>query len=361
MTITVPTYKLPTVLPDSGQDFPEEAIALLQELGLMTVTLPSEYGGELLGIQGGYVELLNILAVVGSCNLSVGRIYEGHINALLLIHTYGNEQQKKRFYGDAAQGKLFGVWNTERSFEKLKLEDHKGGFVLNGAKIFCSGALHVQRPIVTVDGPGGRSMMVLDLDNAEKGMEDWSLWNPMGMEASVSCRIDFSGMKVAYDQLLGKADDYEREPVFSGGAIRFAAVQMGGSEALANTVLTHLKKHKRTSDPHQQLRLGKLVTLVESGKLWLTAAGQMADECDNKNPDIMVNYANMMRTAIQEICEDIIHICEKSIGLQGFMKYHPMEQRYRDLNVYLKQPGPDRAVTSIAKFISKRNHTNDVK
>ena len=56
------------------------------------------------------------------------------------------------------------------------------------------------------------------------------------MRASASFKIDFSGVEVSGDDLIGAPGDYHREPYFSGGAIRFAAVQLGGAEALLDHV-----------------------------------------------------------------------------------------------------------------------------
>jgi hypothetical protein len=57
-------------------------------------------------------------------------------------------------------------------------------------------------------------------------------WEPLGMRASTSYRGDFSGTELEVDDLLGQPDDYHRQPWFTGGSIRFAAVQLGGAEAL---------------------------------------------------------------------------------------------------------------------------------
>lgn len=100
-------------------------------------------------------------------------------------------------------------------------------------------------------------MIVLDLDE-QNLEEDNTYWRPLGMKASVSCRLDFSGMMVDNDQILGRVGDYEREPDFSGGAGRFAAVQLGGAESAIHHTLQHLTHLNRTDCPYQIARLGRL-------------------------------------------------------------------------------------------------------
>ncbi len=175
-----------------------------------------------------------MLKTLGYGNLVVGRIFEGHFNAAQLICEYGNEQQIKRFSIDAfTENHLFGVWNTEAGDGVKIIPAGNGKFRLEGAKIFASGVGFVTRPIVTGRLPegGGWQMFVAPMDEIETKIDD-SWWKPIGMRSSRSFRVDFTGIEITENQLIGKADDYYRQPFFSGGAIRFAAVQLGAAELL---------------------------------------------------------------------------------------------------------------------------------
>ena len=293
-------------LEDDDRKFPEDAFNLLKKLDLLTITLPAHYNGKELGLNKGNAQLLQILREIGKQDLSVGRIYEGHINALLLIAKYGNEAQKNRYFQDAQNGKLFSVWNTQRKFEGVHLEQTKDGVQLKGSKIFCSGALHIDRPVITAKTKKGWQMIIVETENNKQLKDDFSLWKPLGMKASVSSRIDFTGVRIEDIHMLGKRDHYSKQPYFTGGSIRFAAVQLGGAEAIADAALAHLKKLKRTDDPYQKMRLGKIAILLEQGRLWLEKSGKIADKSGDSQGDILVNYANMMRTAILDICTEVM-------------------------------------------------------
>jgi alkylation response protein AidB-like acyl-CoA dehydrogenase len=65
---------------------------------------------------------------------------------------------------------------------------------------------------------------------------------------------------------------------------------------------------------------------------------------------MIVNYANMMRTVVLDISENILSLAERSVGVQGFMENHPLEQLYRDLKVYLKQPAPDLTLQNVGVY-----------
>jgi len=332
-------------LPDDSHYFPSEVFQLLNEQCLLQISLPEEYLDENLKIP-----VFSALYEIGKASLSVGRIYEGHINALKLIKDHGSSSQKDFYYQEAGCGKLFSVWNTEMNSEAVTAQKKEDSFYLNGAKIFCSGGLCIDYGLVTAAINGDTQLLIIPLKQYKHLEEDWSLWHPMGMKNSVSCRIDFTGIKISLGNQLGDLNVYHQEPWFSGGAMRFAAVQLGGAEAVMIAALDHLKKYNRSGDPYQQQRMGTMAIKIYSGKFWIEQAQKVEDNQDNYTSAEIVNISNMMRSAVLEISETILHLAERSIGIQGFMKDHPLERCYRDLKVYLKQPGPDMALQNVGSF-----------
>jgi hypothetical protein len=76
----------------------------------MTAPLSRAFGGCDLGLTAGTTEpLLRILATIGRADLSLGRIYEGHVNALQLIDVFGTRDQRSSSAEDGRKGHVFGV------------------------------------------------------------------------------------------------------------------------------------------------------------------------------------------------------------------------------------------------------------
>jgi hypothetical protein len=46
-----------------------------------------------------------------------------------------------------------------------------------------------------------------------------------------------------------------------------------------------------------------------------------------------------------------MQLVDRSVGLQAFVRPHPIERVARDLATYLRQPAPDRALTNAAAWI----------
>src|SRR4051812_28060932 len=71
---------------DHDGAFPDQGVAALAEGGLLAAPLPDSLGGAGLGEgQDGAAALAQILMRIGAGSLPLGRIYEGHVNALGLV------------------------------------------------------------------------------------------------------------------------------------------------------------------------------------------------------------------------------------------------------------------------------------
>jgi alkylation response protein AidB-like acyl-CoA dehydrogenase len=97
--------------------FPAEEFKQLAVAGLLTAPLSQRLGGLGLGFEtGNTTELLMLLKEIGRGNLAIGRVYEGHVNALQLIQTFATPEQIETYAADARdRDKIFGVWNAEAS------------------------------------------------------------------------------------------------------------------------------------------------------------------------------------------------------------------------------------------------------
>ncbi len=351
---------------DRDDAFPTEEFAQLHLSGLLTALLPVSQGGQSVGMtwndsasQRTTGVLLRIMEEVGRGNLAVGRLLEGHVNAILLIRQWARSEQLIQWSADVHAGRIFGVWNTE-GVDGLQLTDPSsaGRIGLRGAKTFASGAGHVTRPVVTGRLPDrGWQMLLIPMDEVDAQV-DTSWWHPIGMKASASHRVSFDGVEVRSDCLIGSPGHYYQEPWFSSGAIRFAAVQFGGARALLDATVTTLQKFGRTDDPYQRMRIGLMATAIESGRQWLRAAAESADavqdESDHAGIGHAITHAQMTRTAIESICQDVLRLAEQSVGSRGLVQPHPIERIGRDLTIYLRQPGPDAALADVGRVWLER-------
>jgi alkylation response protein AidB-like acyl-CoA dehydrogenase len=170
------------------------------------------------------------------------------------------------------------------------------------------------------------------------------------MRASVTGTVLFTGLMIDDEDMLGESGDYHREPDFSGGAWRFAAVQIGGMEALLMGLRDHLVRADRGGDPYQSARLGESAIAVETARLWIERAAGLFEQ-GQLDPASLVAYVNLARTAVERAALDLLELVHRSVGLRAFLRPNAIERFSRDLATYLPHPVPDRALVKGAEWV----------
>ncbi len=298
----------------------------------------------------GAAELLAAFRALGGANLSVGRLFEGHVNALRLMVRCGDSAQARQAAVEALAGALFGVWNTDDPAAPLRLGPR---FTLRGAKAFCSGAGNVARALVTVPAADGPQLVLLALAPGERA--DLSGWTAPGMRASRSGAMLLDGFAVTPGCLVGAPGDYLRQPDFEAGAWRTSAVTLGGLEAMAAAAAAQLVQRGRADDPQQRARIGQVLIAQETAALWLRRTSALAEA--EPEPDVVedvVAYVGLARLAVERAALDAMQLVQRSLGLPGLMPPNPVERIGRDLTIYLRQPAPDEVLhEAVGRFLAR--------
>lgn len=282
-----------------------------------------------------WLALMRRLYLAGRHDLALGRLFEGHVDALQIIARYGELQTAARLHAIARHGAVFGVWNAPLPGEPLSIADG----LLSGGKSFASGAGIISHALVTLNAgePGRVQLLVVDLA-ATPPVVDTHWWHTLGMQHSETHRVRWHEQTLDDSAFVGQAGDYERLPWFATGALRFVAVQAGGIAALFDKVRAHLVAADRAGDIHQTVRLARLFSLAESAAaVCRHTAARLHDAASEEQATRVANA----RTAVADLAEEAISLAQQSVGLQGLFKSHPLATVLADLMVYLRQPGPD--------------------
>lgn len=323
---------------DRDGGFPADDIAFLRACGALTV-----FGG----MDVAPLELMEALRLVGRGALSLGRIFEGHVNGARLVAWHGDASQRRWLADELAKGAVFGVWNTETATGVRLARD--GGLI--GAKAFATGAGHIDHAIVTAAMEDGRKQMVIVGAN-EPARADASGWRVRGMRATLSGTYDVTGCPVTSASRLGAPGDYEAEPRFSAGAWRFTAVQLGGAERIMGLLRDHLAGGKAGEDPIHRARFGQALADIRSAYLWVREAAQAA-ESETAGPD-EIALVLMARGVVERACLGAIAAAERTVGTGAFFEDGSLDPACRDLSLYLRQPVPDQALDrAAAAFIAR--------
>lgn len=278
------------------------------------------------------LDLLRLLYGVGRIDLPLGRVFEGHVDALQIITRLGTAAQSRLAESTARGGGVFGVWNADLPGDPLRLNGDR----LSGGKAFASGAGLLSQALVSVDLENGRQLLLIDLAALPPSI-DMGWWHVTGMQRSATHQVRWDALLPAGVK-VGRPGDYVREPWFSGGALRFAAVQAGGVAGVVDRVRDHLVAAGRADDPYQVARLAELHLCAQSAADAVARAARLW-----RNDAIVPTLANVAaaRVAVYQAGERVLTLAQAAVGVQAMFVDHPLSAMLSDLNVYLRQPAPD--------------------
>lgn len=300
---------------------------------------------------GHAIELYSILRLFGAADLSVARLFEGHINAIGLVELYGSANQLEELARDISAGALAAVWAADDALG-LHLIPHGNAWRLKGRKILASGAGFVTRPIVTATSSKGQVLCLLRLPKGYA--HDLSCWDALGMRATATAAVDFTDRRVGLGEIVGGVGDYMRQPHFSGGAWRFCAAHLGAMERLVDLFRDHLLSTGRSDDPYQVERVASCIVAAKTTRFWVEESARRL-----ANDDFMVDeiaaFANLTRLVTERSALRVMENVQRGIGLRAFVKPNPIERISRDLATYLRQPAPDRAMNEAVQFFMTNN------
>ena len=328
--------------------FPAGDLAALRALGVLAAPLPRDEGGTGLGTSpDGAADCAALLMALGRGSVALGRIVEGHVNALKLVLRDAAPDAAAAACDDARRGALFALWVTDPlDAPALAVRRASGRLVLDGGKAFCSGAGHADRALVTArDEDGQARMLLVPLHGAERVAPLSS--SLAGVRGAATGQVSFSGVTLPATAMIGDPGDYLREPDFSAGAWRGSAVAAGALAALVEEMRAQLAARGRLDDPHQRARFGRVLVCAGTARLWVEAIGPEAEDPAN-DPAWVAARVNLGRTAVEAACLEGLTLVQRSLGLQAFLRGGTVERMGRDLATYLRQPAPDEALHEAA-------------
>ena len=347
---------------DQAAQNPVESWRDLWRAGFLAAAIPEAYGG--LGLDmSTYIAAIRTIA--RGC-ASTAMTVHMHSTVLRFIGALGTDAQQRRYFDEVtSHGRLFGSWGSEpavslsRTFlmETVIREDGPG-YVVDGIKYFCTMALGASHYMVWCALDGGTDMsksLVLALVPADApGIVTDGKWNTLGMRATYSPSVTFTGVRVAGDAALGDPGAAIRVGVVESFALGYAAVYLGIAEAALAFAVDYAKKRvvkpeniAVAQDPAVQRHVGELSAHLEAALLVLADSAARWEAADVIDRGVLANKAKYLATeAGLDVTSKVIQL----VGGRGAYKDYPAERAFRDLRTStLMPPTVDRMLEGIGR------------
>lgn len=327
---------------DKEHIFPVDALRKAGELGFCGLYTPEDAGG--LGLSRLDSSLIFEQLAMG-CTTTTAMLTI-HNMSTWMIASWGTEEVKSTWCEQLVTGeKLASYCLTEpgagSDAASLKTRAVKGdnGYVLNGAKVFISGAGSTDVLVVMArtggEGPKGISAFVVPAD--AEGVIYGKAEEKMGWNAQPTRMITFDNVFVSDAALLGNEGEGFSMAMqgLDGGRVNIATCSVGTAQQALETARQYLNDREQFGKPLAafqalQFKLADMATeLVAARQLVRLAAFKL----DQQDVDKTTYCAMAKRFATDTgfmVCNEALQIH----GGYGYIKEYPLERHVRDVRVH---------------------------
>ena len=327
---------------DQQNEFPDEAIRKLGEMGLMGIPFPAEYGGAGLDALSYAIAVEELARVDGGA----GVILSAHVSlGSWPIFAYGTEEQKRKYLVPLAKGEkigAFGLTEPNAGSDAGGTEttavlkgDH---YVLNGGKIFITNAPKADTYVVfavTTPDIGTRGISAFIVEKGWKGFYFGDHYDKMGIRSSSTAELIFDNVEVPRENLLGKEGDGFKIAMstLDGGRIGIAAQALGIAQGAYDAAVAYSKERIQFGKPigFQQaisFKIADMATKLRCARFLVYSAAELKEEHAPYGME-----SAMAKMYASDIALEVTNDALQIHGGAGFMKGMEVERAYRDAKI----------------------------
>ncbi|APY11395.1 acyl-CoA dehydrogenase [Seonamhaeicola sp. S2-3] len=359
------TELLPGVIErDNKQEFPDELVKKMGELGFMGVMVDPKYGGSGMDTIS-YVLIMEELSKIdasASVMVSVN-------NSLVCygLEAYGTEEQKEKYLTKLASGEWIGAFclsepeaGSDATSQKTTAIDKGGYYLINGTKNWITNGGRADVYLVIAQTDRDKGSHGINAFIVEKGMEGFHVGpkeDKLGIRGSDTHSLQFNDVKVPKENRIGANGFGFRFAMktLSGGRIGIAAQALGIAQGAYELALKYSKERKAFGTEignHQAIafKLADMHTEIAAARHMVMKAA--CDKDSGNNYDLSSAMAKLYasKVAMETTIEAVqIH------GGNGFVKEYHVERLMRDAKITQIYEG----TSEIQKIVISRSILRD--
>jgi hypothetical protein len=338
---------------EASPRFPDEPMALLEEAGMLAWNAQPGASRPPAAVE------LALVRQVAAADGSVGRIFDGHLNAVERLAVQAPPDVRERELSAVIAHRLrVGVWGGdpgpgEGPPATVLPSDTGEGEVLRGVKTFCSGAGGLDRALILGrQVHGGPPLAVwIDLTDERRVRVDPHWYRSHGLRASVSHRVVFHDAPVIAQ--FGGPGSLAEHPWFARDALRTAASWAGMADTAVGDALDELARRPGRGQL-EALAAGRILTAQRTIDLHLERAASAMDVPDHASELKAISI--QARVAISDACRVLLDEAARACGSRPFARADALDRARRDLEVFLLQHRLDPLLARLGEAALEERH-----
>jgi len=326
---------------DRTHEYPAANIEKMFQLGIMGMTVPTEYGGA----GADQISAAICTEELAKACASTSDIVAGHTLCCVPILEHGTEEQKKKYLPMLTKGGVVGGMgitepnagsDASKSQTEAKLEgDH---YVINGSKIFITNGPEAGVFVIfamTDKSKGTKGLSAFIIENSFPGFSVGKVENKMGLHGVHTSEIVFTDMIVPKENLLGKEGQGFKicMQTLDVGRIGIAAQALGIAEGAMEQAVEYTKGRVQFGKPiskfqNTQFTFADMAMRCESARLLTYQAAAMKQSgvrCSKQ--------AAMAKLSASETAMWVTTKALQMFGGYGYTNDYPMERMMRDAKI----------------------------
>lgn len=327
---------------EAARHIPRATLDEMGEMGLLGITVPSEYGGSALEYVSYVLALQEVAAADGAVSTLMS-VHNAPVCAILAAH--GTTDQKNRFLRPLARGEIIGAFaltepqaGSDAASLRTVATRVAGGYSLSGTKQFItSGAIAgVTITFAVTDlSAGKRGVTAFLVPRASEGLTVARVESKLGQLASDTAQLVFTNVFVPDSLRIGGEGEGYRIALsnLEAGRIGIAAQCVGMARAALEQAIQYARERTAFGRPiveHQAVafRLAEMATALESSQQLVLHAASLKDA-----GRACLKEACMAKLAASEMVERVASDALQVLGGYGYVQDFPIEKIYRDARV----------------------------
>lgn len=327
---------------DQQNEFPDEAVQKLGEMGLMGIPYPKEYGGAGSDVLSYAIAVEELSRVDGGA----GVILSAHVSlGSWPIFAFGNEAQKKKYLIPLAKGEkigAFGLTEPNAGSDASGTEttavldgDH---YILNGNKIFITNAPKADTYVVfavTTPNIGTHGISAFIVEKGWEGFTFGDHYDKMGIRSSSTAELIFNDVRVPKENLLGKEGEGFKIAMatLDGGRIGIASQALGIAQGAYEHALEYAKERIQFGKPiaQQQIisfKLADMATKLRCARFLVYSSAELKEHHEPYGME-----SAMAKQYTSDICLEVVNDALQIFGGSGYLKGMEVERAYRDAKI----------------------------